>query len=99
MRAWISAKRRYPLAAATVRDADGAPLQFEAAAGSKPEDGSGNNGTGFTSNPHFVIQEHNLTVRRPHEIVFGTVASAEEVQRRIREILDGPRPLSVELLM
>ncbi|KAI9566949.1 hypothetical protein HD554DRAFT_2220850 [Boletus coccyginus] len=73
VRAWISTKRRYPLAAATVR--------------------------GFTSKPHFVIREYDLAVLRPREIVFGTVACAEEAQQRIRAILDGPRPLSAELLM
>ena len=99
VKAWVSTKRRYPLAVATVRGADGAPLRSEAATDSKAEGGEGNNGTGSTLNPHFVIQEHDLAVLRPREIVFGTVASTEEAQRRMDAIINGPRLLSGELLM
>lgn len=93
VRAWVSTKRRYPLAGAKVQGADGAPLQMKVATGSKV-----NNGTGFTSEPHFVVREHDLAVVRPCEIVFGHVASTEEAQKRIATILDGPRPLSENLL-
>ncbi|KAI9460324.1 hypothetical protein HD554DRAFT_2028859 [Boletus coccyginus] len=54
---------------------------------------------GFPSKPHFVVREHDLAVLRPREIVFGTVACAEEVHWRMGAIINGPRPLSVELLM
>ena len=63
------------------------------------EGGGGDNGTGFTSEPHFVIREHDLAILRPREIVFGTVASAEEAQQRMDAIINGPHPLSGELLM
>ncbi|KAI9566950.1 hypothetical protein HD554DRAFT_2315314, partial [Boletus coccyginus] len=99
VKAWVSTKRRYPLSVATIRGADGAPLQFQAATDSKAEGGGGDNGTGFPSKPHFVVREHDLAVLRPREIVFGTVACAEEVHWRMGAIINGPRPLSVELLM
>ena len=97
--AWISTKRRYPLAAATVCGTDGTPVRFQAATDSKAQGSGSDNGTRFATEPYFVIQEHDLTVLRPHEIVFGTVASAEEAQRRMGAIINGPRLLSGELLM
>lgn len=87
VKAWVSTKRRYPLAGATVQGASG-PLRVHL-----------KDAPGFTSEPHFVVQEHDLTVLRPREIVFGQVTRAEEVQQRMAAILDGPRPLSEELLV
>lgn len=98
VRAWLSTKRRYPLAGATMRGADSAPLRIKAAT-LKTAGGSGDNGTGFASEPHFVVREHDLAVLRPREIVFGSVSCAEEVRRRMTAILDGPRALSEELLV
>lgn len=87
-------KRRYPLADAKVQGADGTPLQMEVATGSKVDDG-----TGFTSEPYFVVWKHDLAVIRPCEIVSwaGSFNSAEEAQNRIATILGGPRLLSEEL--
>ena len=97
MRAWLSTKRRYPLAGATVQGVDSASLRIKVATDSKTE--CGDSKARYTSEPHFVVREHDLTVLRPREIVFGSVACAEEAQRRMTAILDGPRPLSEELLM
>ncbi|KAF8124796.1 hypothetical protein EV363DRAFT_1586770 [Boletus edulis] len=94
VRAWVSTKRRYPLVGATVRGADSASLRLSVTADSKA-----GGGTGFVSEPHFVVQEHDLAVVRPREIIFGSVACAEEVQQRMTAIMDGPRPLSEELLV
>lgn len=88
VRAWLSTKRRYPLVGATVRGSS-APLRFS----------DGDNGTGFVEQPHFVVREHDLSVLRPREIVFGQVSCVEEAKRRMAAILDGPRPLSEELLV
>ena len=97
MRAWLSTKRRYPLAGATVQGVDSASLRIKVATDSKTE--CGDSKTRYTSEPHFVVREHDLTVLRPREIVFGSVACAEEAQRQMTAILNGPRPLSEELLM
>ena len=94
VKAWLSTKRRFPLAGATVRGADRAPLRFKTAT-----DSNADRGTGFASEPHFVVQEQDFTNLRPHEVVFGSVACAEEAQQRIDVIVDGPRPLSEELLV
>ncbi|KAF8553902.1 hypothetical protein OG21DRAFT_1173840 [Imleria badia] len=94
VKAWLSAKWRFPLAGATVRGADRGPLRFKTATDSNAE-----NGTGFESDPHFVVREHDFTVLRPREIVFGSVVSAEEAQQRMTVILNDRRPLSEELLM
>lgn len=94
-KAWLSLKRRFPLAGATVRGADGAPLQFEVALDSPRAHIS----TGFASEPHFIVQEHNLAIVRPREIVFGGVMGAEDAQRQAVAILHGPRSLSEELLV
>lgn len=94
VKAWVSTKRRFPLAGATVRGADGAPLRFEVAPWS-----NANIGAGFASEPHFVVREHDLAVLRPREVVFVSVASAEEAQRQAAAIIHGPRPLSEELLV
>ena len=75
--AWLSMKRRYPLVGATVRNADRTPFQLMVPAG----------GTGFFSQPHFVIQEHDLALLRPGEITFGSVASAEEAHRHAATII------------
>ncbi|KAF9230580.1 hypothetical protein BU15DRAFT_91084 [Melanogaster broomeanus] len=44
--------------------------------------------------PHFTVQEHRLGGLNPNEVVFGEVSSAEEVERRVFQIMDGP-PLSL----
>ena len=93
VKAWLSTKRRFPLAGAIVRGADRVPLRFK-----MDTDLNTDNSTGFVSEPHFVVREHDLTVLRPHEVVFGSVACAEEAQQRIDAIMNGPRPLSEELL-
>ncbi|KAF8556518.1 hypothetical protein OG21DRAFT_1483007 [Imleria badia] len=93
VRAWLSTKRRFPLAGATVLGVDGAPLQLTV-----PADSTTDIGTGFKSEPHFVVREHDLAVVRPREIVFGSVASAEEARRQAAGMLHGPRQLSEELL-
>ncbi|KAF8552696.1 hypothetical protein OG21DRAFT_1511193 [Imleria badia] len=93
VRAWVSTKRRFPLAGATVRGADSAPLQLKVTPDLTTEIG-----TGFESEPHFVVREHDLAVVRPREIVFGSVASAEDAQRQAAAMLHGPRQLSEELL-
>ncbi|KAH0833442.1 hypothetical protein J3R83DRAFT_12557 [Lanmaoa asiatica] len=95
VRAWLSTKRRYPLVGATVHGAS-APLRLRIAT---VDDGSGDNTPGFASEPHFVVREHDLSVLRPREIVFGQLTSAEEARRRAAAILDGPRQLSEELLV
>ena len=92
VRAWLSTKRRYPLAGAIVRGVDSAALRVVTGI-------SAGNGTGLTSTPCFVIREYDLAVLRPQEVVFEKVASAEDAQRRGAAILDGPRPLSDELLV
>ncbi|KAF8556519.1 hypothetical protein OG21DRAFT_1506449 [Imleria badia] len=94
VRAWVSTKRRYPLAGAAVRGADGGPLRLKV-----PTDSTADMGTGFESEPHFVVREHDLAVLGPHEIVFGSVASAEEAQRQAVAMLHGQRQLSDELLV
>ncbi|KAF8838028.1 hypothetical protein BDN67DRAFT_955732 [Paxillus ammoniavirescens] len=48
--------------------------------------------------PQFVVEEHRLGKLNPNEISFGNVSSLEAAQRRVLEILDGPRPLSHNLL-
>ncbi|KAF8123422.1 hypothetical protein EV363DRAFT_1547711 [Boletus edulis] len=85
-RAWVSTKRRFPLAGALVRGADNAPLRV--ATDSKADDSSG-----FASEPHFVVREHDLAVLRSCHIVFGQVTDAAAA------ILQGPRLLSGELLV
>ena len=85
--AWLSMKRRYPLVGATVRNADRTPFQFKV-----PADGAG-----FISQPHFVIQEHDLAILRPGEITFGSVASAEEAHRHAAAIVHGEYLLSDDL--
>ena len=85
VRAWVSTKRRYPLAGATIRGAHDTPLVKVA--------------TGFESEPHFVVREHDLTVVRPGEIVFGQVTGAEEAQRQAAMMMHEPRQLSEELLV
>ncbi|KAG6370804.1 hypothetical protein JVT61DRAFT_11012 [Boletus reticuloceps] len=89
-RAWVSRKRRFPLAGAIVRGAD----NFRVATDSKADDNSG-----FASEPHFVVREHDLAVLRPCDIVFGQVTDAEEAQQQAAAILQGPRLLSEESLM
>lgn len=91
VKAWLSTKRRFPLAGATVRGMDNDPLTVAT-------DSNASNGTGFTSKPHFAIRERDLAVLRPGEIVFGSVACAEDARRRVAAILHGPRQLSDELL-
>ncbi|KAF8556516.1 hypothetical protein OG21DRAFT_617841 [Imleria badia] len=56
-------------------------------------------GTGFASEPHFVVRDHDLAVLCPREIVFGRVTCAEDAHRQVAAILDGLRPLSEELLV
>ncbi|KAF8440093.1 hypothetical protein L210DRAFT_2198980 [Boletus edulis BED1] len=91
-RAWVSTKRRFPLAGALVRGADNAPLRV--ATDSKADDSSG-----FASEPHFIVREHDLAVLRPCDIVFGQVTDAEEAQQHAAAILQGPRLLSEESLV
>ncbi|KAF8440090.1 hypothetical protein L210DRAFT_3541686 [Boletus edulis BED1] len=91
-RAWVSTKRRFPLAGALVRGADNAPLRV--ATDSKADDSSG-----FASEPHFIVREHDLAVLRSCDIVFGQVTDAEEAQQQAAAILQGPRLLSGELLV
>ena len=93
MRAWVSTKRRYPLAGATIRGADCAPLRL------KVDSPRADNGTGFASEPYFVIQECDLTVVRPREVIFGEVTCSDDAHRQVTAILDGPRSLSDELLV
>ena len=93
IRAWISTKRRYPLAGATVCGADGSALRLKVDA-----DLTADIGTGFASEPRFVVREYDLARTKDTEIVFGSVASAEEVERRVIAIVDGLRPLSQGLL-
>lgn len=92
--AWVSTKRRFPLAGATVCGADGEPLRLVV-----PRDVDVGTGTGFVSEPHFVVREQDLSFIRPHEVVFGSVASTEEAQQQAAAIVHGPRPLSDELLI
>ncbi|KAG9311463.1 hypothetical protein JVU11DRAFT_8578 [Chiua virens] len=83
--AWGSTKRRYPLAGAAVRGVNG-PLNLIELE------------TGITE-PHFVVQEHDLAILRPREIIFDRVTCAEDVQRWMGTIFEGPRLLSEELLV
>ena len=99
VKAWLSTKRRHPLAGATVQVSLGAqtargPLEM---ADSKAENG-GHTISTFAPDTNFVIREHDLAVLRPNEIVIKQVACAEDMERQITEILDGPRPLSEKLL-
>ena len=94
VKAWLSAKQCFPLAGAIVRGADRAPLRFKTAT-----DSNADNGTGFALEPHIVVRERDLAALRPREVVFGSVASADEAQQRMNVILNGLRPLSEELLM
>lgn len=93
VKAWLSTKRRYPLAGAILRGADGVPLRLDATTDSET-----GNGTESALAPYFIVREYDLSVLHPHEVVFGSVASAEEAQRHMTTIMDGPRPISTELL-
>lgn len=101
-KAWLSTKRRFPLAGATLQGATN-PFPLNTATNPTAEEGcdgyAGDNNTGFASAPHFVVREHELSVLRQREIVFGEVASVEEAQRRATAMLNGPRPLSEDLLV
>ena len=99
VKAWLSTKRRYPLAGATLQVMPGTPTTtgYLGMADPKPES-SGDDALKAASGPHFVVREHDLAVLHPNEIIFEQVGSAEEVQQRVADILDGPRPLSHELL-
>ncbi|KIJ69308.1 hypothetical protein HYDPIDRAFT_36382 [Hydnomerulius pinastri MD-312] len=48
--------------------------------------------------PRFVVQEHRLMNLNPGELVFDKVSSPDEVLKLVTDILDGPRPLSNDLL-
>ena len=99
VKAWLSTKRRHPLAGATVQVLPAKPPRRLDEAESKTEGDSGDSVPTFTSEPHFVVREHDLAILRPREIIFGQVACAEEVPQQMAAILDGPRPLSDELLV
>lgn len=99
VQAWISTKWRFPLAGATVRSADGAPLRVDPEVSTDSLTGNVDIGAGFTSAPHFIVREHDLAVLRPGEIVFGRVSGAEDAQRQAAGIAYGPRALSVEMLV
>ena len=94
IKAWLSTKRRYPLAGATIQALPGMQCATCHPEGADLKAESG----GDSSDPHFVIREHDLTALHPNEVIFGQVTCAEDVERRMAEILDGPRPLSDELL-
>lgn len=99
-KAWLSTKRRYPLSGATVQMLPGTWISAHHVqrADSKVESAGNDSIPIPTSEPHFLVQEHDLVVLRPHEITFGQVACAEEVPQQISAIWEGPRPLSNELL-
>ncbi|KAG9314804.1 hypothetical protein JVU11DRAFT_3893 [Chiua virens] len=95
VKAWISTKRRFPLAGATVQG-----LLGEA----DPSNANGSDSDGhvtylLNSNPHFVVREHDLAVLRPHEIVFGEVTCLQDVQDRIDAIWNEGRVLSEDVLV
>ncbi|KAF8838029.1 hypothetical protein BDN67DRAFT_982819 [Paxillus ammoniavirescens] len=48
--------------------------------------------------PKFAVEEHRLGKLNPDEIFFGNASSVEDAHRLVLEILDGPRPLSNDLL-
>ena len=102
VKAWLSTKRRHPLAGATVQvlplDTPIVPCRLKEA-DSKAEGGGGDSVPALGLEPHFVIREHDLAVLRAHEIVFEQVACAEEIPQRMAAIWEGPRPLSDELLV
>lgn len=97
VRAWLSTKRRFPLAGAIVRGADGAPLHLNPEVSIDSLTGNADIGAGFTSAPHFMIPEHDLAVLRPGEIVFEQVSGAEDARRQAAAIAYGPRVLSTEM--
>lgn len=66
-------------------------------ANSKAGDGDDSTLT-CASVPHFIVQEHELAILRPQEIIFDQVVCAGEVRQRMTAIWDNPRPLSNELL-
>ena len=86
-------KKCYLLTGATMHSVDGASLWLKV-----PTNLTEDIDTGFILEPCFAVQEHDFAVLHPCKIIFGSVASAEEVQQCMVAIVDGPCFLSQELL-
>ena len=82
-------KMCYLLAGATMCSVDSAPLWLKV-----PTNLTEDIDTGFILEPCFAVQEHDFAVLHPCKIIFGSAASAEEVQQCMVAIVDGPHSLS-----